>query len=209
VGSSSDPSPRRLPVEHGEVSGMEGLRERKRAHARAATVDAALRLFAEHGYDKVTVADICAAAAIAPRTFFRYFPSKGDILAAPVQDLADHMIETISSAPAEVDDMEVLRRGLREVGERIVAQEGPMGVLFRLVRNAEEIRTSPWMSLEDHEQRIAGYLAARRADADGPDWRTRVDVARMLASFRVWLHDFADQRAAEPLSFLDEVLAPP
>lgn len=186
---------------------MEGLRERKRAHARAATVDAALRLFAEHGYDKVTVADICAAAAIAPRTFFRYFPSKGDILAAPVQDLADNLIESISTAPSEMDDMEVLRRGLREVGERIVAQEGPMGVLFRLVRKAEEVRASPWMSLEDHEQRIAGYLAARRADPDGPDWRTRVDVARQLASFRVWLHDFAEQRSREPLAHLDEVLA--
>ena len=64
--------------------------------------------------------------------------------------------------------MEVLRRGLREVGERIVAQEGPMAVLFRLVRNAEEVRTSPWMSLEDHEQRIAGCSAARRGELGGP-----------------------------------------
>ena len=185
---------------------MEGLRERKRAHARAATVDAALQLFAEHGYEKVTVADICAAAAIAPRTFFRYFPSKGDVLTAPVQDLADRLVETVMDAPPGLDDREVLRRALREVGERIVAQEGPMGVLFRLVRNAEEVRTSPWMSLEDHELRIAGYLATRRGDTDGPDWRTRVDVARLLASFRVWLHDFAEQRTRDPLGYLDEVL---
>lgn len=188
---------------------MEGLRERKRAHARAATVDAALHLFAEHGYDKVTVADICAAAAIAPRTFFRYFPSKGDILSAPVQDLADRLIEAITSAPPGVDDMEVLRRGLREVGERIIAHEGPMGVLFRLVRNAEEVRTSPWMSLEDHEMRVAGFLVGRRGEAEGPDWRTRVDVARTLAAFRIWLHDFAEQRAADPLAHLDEILTRP
>ncbi|MGY1743443.1 MULTISPECIES: TetR/AcrR family transcriptional regulator [unclassified Blastococcus] len=185
---------------------MEGLRERKRAHARAATVDAALALFAEHGYDKVTVADICAAAAIAPRTFFRYFPSKVDVLAAPVQDLADRLIETITTAPLGVDDIEVLRRGLREVGERIVAEEGSMALLFRLVRNAEEVRTSPWMSLEDHELRIAGFLATRRGGAT-PDWRMRVDVARLLASFRIWLSDFADQVSADPLVHLDEVLA--
>jgi AcrR family transcriptional regulator len=185
---------------------MEGLRERKRAHARAATVEAALQLFAEHGYEKVTVADICAAAAIAPRTFFRYFPSKSDVLTAPVQDLADRLVETVMAAPADLDDLEVLRRALHEVGERIVAQEGPMGVLFRLVRNAEEVRTSPWMSLEDHEQRIAGYLTARRDGSDVPDWRIRVDVARQLASFRVWLHDFAEQRTADPLAQLDEML---
>jgi AcrR family transcriptional regulator len=186
---------------------MEGLRERKRAHARAATVDAALQLFAEHGYERVTVADICAAAAIAPRTFFRYFPSKGDVLAAPVQDLADRLVETVMAAPPDLDDREVLRRALREVGERIVAHEGPMGVLFRVVRNAEEVRTSPWMSLEDHELRIAGYLTARHAGSDAPDWRTRVDVARQLASFRVWLHDFAEQRTRDPLGYLDEMLA--
>jgi AcrR family transcriptional regulator len=170
-------------------------------------VDAALQLFADHGYDKVTVADICAAAAIAPRTFFRYFPSKGDILAAPVQDLADSLVEVVTSAPPGMDDMEVLRRGLREVGERIVAQEGPMAVLFRLVRNAEDVRTSPWMSLEDHELRLAGLLGARRGEHAEPDWRTRVDVARLLAAFRVWLNDFAEQRSADPLAHLDQVLA--
>ena len=185
---------------------MEGLRERKRASARAATVEAALNLFAEHGYDKVTVADICAAAAIAPRTFFRYFPSKADILTEPVQGLADHLVEWITVAPVGMDDVEVLRRGLRAVGERIVAQEGPMGVLFRLVRNAHEVHTSPWTSLDDHELRISGLLAARRGDADGPDWRTHVDVARLLASFRVWLYDFAEQFAPDPLAHLDEVL---
>jgi AcrR family transcriptional regulator len=186
---------------------MEGLRERKRAHARAATVDAALHLFAENGYEKVTVADICAAAAIAPRTFFRYFPSKVDVLAAPVQDLTDRLVEAIAVAPPEWGDMEVFRLGLREVGEVIVAQEGPMAVFFRLVRNAEELRTSPWMSLEDHEQRLAGLLAARRGLPEGPDWRTRLDVARLLAAFRIWLHDFAEQRFPDPLGHLDEVLA--
>jgi AcrR family transcriptional regulator len=185
---------------------MEGLRERKRAHARAATVDAALRLFAEHGYEKVTVADICAAAAIAPRTFFRYFPSKGDVLTAPVQDLADRLVETVMAAPPDQEDMVVLRRALRVVGERIVDQEGPMGILFRVVRNAEEVRASPFMSLDEHEQRIAGYLTARRDGGSAPDWRTRVDVARLLAAFRVWLVDFGDQRADDPLAHLDEVL---
>ena len=82
-----------------------------------------------------------------------------------------------------------------------------MGVLFRLVRNAEDVRTSPWMSLEDHELRLAGLLSARRGERGAPDWRTRVDVAGQLASFRVWLSDFAEQRSPDPLAHLDEVLA--
>jgi len=56
-----------------------GLRERSKARRRAAIIRAALELFAERGYDGTTIADIAAAADVAPRTVAMYFPSKQDI----------------------------------------------------------------------------------------------------------------------------------
>src|SRR6266516_3521141 len=68
-GSGQSPGPRSF-----------DLRERKRTSTRLMIQTEALRLFTEKGYAQTTVEEIADAAAISPRTFFRYFPNKEDVV---------------------------------------------------------------------------------------------------------------------------------
>ena len=53
---------------------------RRKAETRVALAEAAVRLFRENGYEATTVEDIARAASSSPRTFFRYFATKEDVL---------------------------------------------------------------------------------------------------------------------------------
>jgi AcrR family transcriptional regulator len=70
-----------------------GRRERKRLETRNALVNAAFTLFAERGFDDVTVVDITRLADLDPSTFFRHFRSKESVL---FTDLADDVGRTRS-----------------------------------------------------------------------------------------------------------------
>ena len=186
---------------------MDGLRERKRAASRAQTVDVALRLFAERGFDGVTVADICAAADIAPRTFFRYFPTKDDVLVEPSREMADRLAEYVAEAAEGLDDAAVLRSALRKLGEFVVSDRERLGRFFRVMGTVARDRPTPILHLSDAERQLGERLAARRPGPPAEDWRTRLLVARTVAAFRVWLEDFRTDPGDDPLAHLDEILA--
>src|ERR1700748_304881 len=89
------------------------LRERKKARTRASLREHALRLFREQGYQATTVEQIAAAAEVAPSTFFRYFPTKEDLL---LQDDVDiRMMEAIEQQPSGVGPIAAMRAAMREV----------------------------------------------------------------------------------------------
>lgn len=73
------------------------LRERKRRATMVAIENAATTLVVEHGYDAVTVDQICARADISKRTFFNYLPTKEEAVVgvAPEtvpDDLREHFL---------------------------------------------------------------------------------------------------------------------
>jgi AcrR family transcriptional regulator len=89
-----------------------GLRERKKARTRAAIRQHALRLFREQGYQATTVEQIAAAAEVSPSTFFRYFPTKEDVVLR--DDMDDRLLEAFERQPASLTPLAALRAAIRE-----------------------------------------------------------------------------------------------
>lgn len=195
-----------MSVEVGDAV-VESVRERKRAHSRAATVDAALTLFAARGYDQVTVADICQAAQIAPRTFFRYFPSREDVLAEPARQMATRLTAAISAAPAQLDDADALEHALRTLAVYVVEHRERLAVFLQVAAESAASRLNPFMHLASRERDLVERLLARREVPPPVDWPTRLVVAREIAAFRVWLDDVIAGELPDPLGHLTEVLA--
>jgi len=94
-------------------NGASDLRRRKRIRTKQMVQKEALRLFADKGYDQTTVDDIAHAAAMSPRTFFRYFPSKEDVVLWDEYDERP-MRELLRIKPGE-DPLAQLILRLREI----------------------------------------------------------------------------------------------
>lgn len=98
-----------------------GLRERKKAKTRATIQRHALGLFRKQGYEATTVEQIAEAAEVSPSTFFRYFPTKEDVV---LWDQFDPMLfAEFAAQPAELSPIQALRRAIHAVFEALPAED--------------------------------------------------------------------------------------
>src|SRR3954452_22104145 len=87
----------------------EGLRARKKRLAREAIATTARRLFAERGFDTVTVAEIAAAADVSEKTVFNHFPTKEDLAFAGREEGIARLVAALTERPAGTSVLDVFR----------------------------------------------------------------------------------------------------
>ncbi len=138
----------------------DGLRERKKARTRAALRQHALRLFRERGYQQTTVEQIAAAAEVSPSTFFRYFPTKEDLV---LQDDMDIMIaEAFERQPAGLGPVAAFRVALREVtGSYSQADLDVLRATTALIATVPEVRARATDEFARMIAVLSGALARR------------------------------------------------
>ncbi|WP_439659186.1 TetR/AcrR family transcriptional regulator [Lentzea sp. HUAS TT2] len=132
---------------------------------------AALDLFAEHGYDDVTVTQIAERAGITRRSYFRYFPDKREVLFAGSEHLPPAIAEAVL-ASAEQSPPAIALDAARRVGALLVE---------RVDRTAERravIASSP--ELQERERTKAAAITTALSDALAKRGAS-MDEARLVA----------------------------
>src|SRR4030095_709181 len=86
------------------------LRARKKERTRRVIQAEALRLFTEKGFEATTIEEIAAAADVAPRTFFRYFPTKEEVVFW--SEYQPMLVSSVAARPDGESAPEALRHGI-------------------------------------------------------------------------------------------------
>lgn len=137
-------------------------RERKKLETRAALEEAALRLFAEKGYEHTTVDEIAEAADVAVRTFFRYFSSKQHVLFGDVaHDRIVRMRAALDARPRDEPPVESIRAVLDHLD--IVGVEDQRQILLRvqLMERQPSLRATYLVLTNKLRQVMVDFVAER------------------------------------------------
>lgn len=182
-----------------------GLRERKKAKTRAAIQRHALRLFREQGYEATTVNQIADAAEISPSTFFRYFPTKEDVV---LYDAIDPVaFAAFAAQPPGLNPIAALRRALREVLSAMppeeIEEQRERGLLIFAV---PELRSRMLVEVVKSGQVLA-EIVGKRVGRGPDDIAVRTLVGAILGAVVAVLVPSVNAPASDLLAAMDEGLS--
>jgi AcrR family transcriptional regulator len=155
-----------------------GLRERKKARTRASIREHALRLFREQGYQRTTVEQIAEAAEVSPSTFFRYFPTKEDVVLQ--DDMDTRMVEALSQQPPGLAPLAAVRAATKHMFASYSAADlDQMQEIVALTTGVPEIRARAL----DEFARTIGVVSealAKRAGRPADDLAVRTMAGAII-----------------------------
>ena len=182
-----------------------GLRERKKARTKAAIQQHALRLFREQGYDATTIEQIADAAEFSPSTFFRYFPTKEDVVM--YDSLDPMMIAAFQAQPPELSPVQALRAAMRMVfGELPPDEMQDLRERFDLILAVPELRARMLDEFTRNIQ-LAAELIAKRVGRPADDFAVRSFAGALIGVSMAAMLTAMDDPTADFLALLDAGMA--
>jgi AcrR family transcriptional regulator len=143
-----------------------GLRERKKQRLREQISGAALRLFAERGFEEVTIAEVADAADVSQKTVFNYFPTKEDLVYAREEEVEQQLRDAFGGRRRGESVVEGMRRFLFDVFSRLGDKDAPeaMGVRARIIGASPALQARERAVFEALTRLLAELITQKKDD---------------------------------------------
>jgi AcrR family transcriptional regulator len=182
-----------------------GLRERKKAKTRAAIQRHAFRLFREQGYEATTVSQIAEAAEVSESTFFRYFPTKEEVV---WWDEFDPLIfEAFRTQPTGSNPVQALRTAFRDVLGRLSdADRADLRERIELVLSVPPLRATLLDQVRGPMRLLAEAVAERTGRPPG-DLAARALAGAVIGVGLSAMFAAVDNPEADIIALMDTMMA--
>lgn len=158
---------------------------------RQVLAETAFELFLERGFERTTVDDIVARAGVGRRSFFRYFPSKDDVVFPDHERCLADMKAFLEAHEGSDDPVGAVCDAARLVLGMYAANPEFSVQRYRLTREVPGLRTYELSVVRRYERTMAGYLERRGAETPDGALRAEVIAASVVAAhnnaLRSWL----------------------
>jgi TetR/AcrR family transcriptional regulator, regulator of mycofactocin system len=189
-----------------QTSGPRSRSGRPPATTRADLERVAFALFDRSGFDDTSVDDIAAAAGIARRTFFRYYPSKTDLVWGDFDGQLRHLREWFDAVPSDVGLMEAVHQAVVDFNQLPAGQKAAHRRRMSLILGVPTLLANSTLRFAQW-RRVVAEFAARRLDLEPDDLLPTVigysALGASLAAYEIWLSD----RRSDLSQLLDEALS--
>jgi AcrR family transcriptional regulator len=169
----------------------ESLRDRHRSFVRGEISDAALRLFAERGFDAVKTEDIAAAAGVSLTTYFRYTSNKEDLLLEPLRSGGRAIVTRLQQRPQSESAPVALSRAI--LGRSTAFDDERLKLWRASISGAPELLERVSLITADDRIELTKLVAERMSIDPANDSRPGLLVHVMLAAaefaYSQWLSD--------------------
>jgi AcrR family transcriptional regulator len=176
-----------------------GRRDRKRLETRNALAAVALELFAERGFDAVTVNDIADRADVDPSTFYRHFGSKEAVIFSESVDGEGRLSDAVRAQPAELPLLETMRVAGQDLAAMLMVDMGNERRRAQLVASSPSVRAQGLAVREALIDDVALAIAERMAVDPARDGRPYLLAAAWILAAN-WYRRYVVQTGDEPSS---------
>jgi AcrR family transcriptional regulator len=180
--------------QNGLMSAAVGLRERKKARTREALKDAAMVLFTRQGFEGTTVEEIAEACEVSPRTFFRYFPTKEDVLFADADARRDTLLAVLADRPADEPPFVALHAAMRALALEYRHDRAELVARSKVVEGSPQLQAYKAEHQHGWEAAVVDALeqrpvVGRPVARDDLHLLAALATAAMRVSVDVWVAD--------------------